>query len=47
MVETSLYEKLCGYAALGSSDVGVRCWGQVSGFSPVSWLKKCKSVIAV
>ena len=46
MVETSLYEKLCGYAALGSSDVVLDA-GAGFGFLASFLAKKCKSVIAV
>ena len=46
MVETSLYEKLCGYAALDSSDVVLDA-GAGFGFLALFLANKCKSVIAV
>jgi 16S rRNA (adenine1518-N6/adenine1519-N6)-dimethyltransferase len=46
MVETSLYEKLCGYAALERSDAVLDA-GAGFGFLTRFLAKKCKSVIAV
>ena len=46
MVETSIYEKLCGYAALESSDVVLDA-GAGFGFLARFLANKCKSVIAV
>jgi 16S rRNA (adenine1518-N6/adenine1519-N6)-dimethyltransferase len=46
MVETSLYKKLCGYAALESSDVVLDA-GAGFGFLARFLAKNCKSVIAV
>ncbi len=46
MVETSLYEKLCSYAALESSDVVLDA-GAGFGFLARFLAEKCKSVIAV
>ena len=46
MVETTFYEKLCGYAALESSDVVLDA-GAGFGFLARFLAKKCKSVIAV
>jgi len=46
MVETSLYEKLCAYAALDSSDVVLDA-GAGFGFLACFLARMCKSVIAV